>query len=415
MNYPPPRKCSLSASNQCGIQIKNLILHFSLCLAFTSLLSIPKTAFVQSNSWSTEGNHNIQSGDFLGSSDYSPLEFRTDSVSRVYISESGNIGIGTTNPGAALDVASGDVKIQALSGIGYKMVMVNPNGLLQTSTLLPEGPSGGSTCNAVLDGWSYNLANGAVLQLCDHYHSVQIGSTPVQTDAQMSALKLDIRGNQRVSGKLYVNEIFTRYFSDDLVFGTDYQEQMRISEDGEFTLNPEAGVFPGVRFSLETEPADDAGILLVSEAGTDWKYGMKVSVDRNNTKALAVSNTNNVSLNAPDGEDVFRVYGSGNVECKAVKVTLQGWGDDVFEEDYELLPLGELRDFVKIYRHLPGVPSENEIISGGVDLGGMQEKMIRKIEEITLYVLELDRSLKALQEENRELKLQLAFKPGIQK
>lgn len=75
------------------------------------------------------------------------------------------------------------------------------------------------------------------------------------------------------------------------------------------------------------------------------------------------------------------------------------WADDVFEPQYELMPLSKLRSFVKTKKHLPGVPSEAEALSKNVSLSEMQVILLRKIEELTLYVLELETEIQHLKQD----------------
>lgn len=91
---------------------------------------------------------------------------------------------------------------------------------------------------------------------------------------------------------------------------------------------------------------------------------------------------------------------NGTVRSREVQVNLDEWSDYVFEEDYELLPLEELEVFIQINNHLPGIPTEAEVLKDGVKLGEMDAKLLSKIEELMLYVIELKK-------ENQEIKRRL--------
>ena len=84
--------------------------------------------------------------------------------------------------------------------------------------------------------------------------------------------------------------------------------------------------------------------------------------------------------------------------------------DYVFAEDYELLPLDELQAYIEEHQHLPEVASEAEVKRGGVDLGGTQMALLKKIEELTLYTLEQHEQLRTLENQNTTLQQQLATK-----
>ncbi len=92
----------------------------------------------------------------------------------------------------------------------------------------------------------------------------------------------------------------------------------------------------------------------------------------------------------------------GKVLCERVKVTVRtynDWSDYVFAKDYKLRPLSEVSSFIQEHKHLPDVPSAAEVVKDGVDLQAMDATLLRKVEELTLYVL-------AQQKEIEELKLE---------
>ena len=122
-------------------------------------------------------------------------------------------------------------------------------------------------------------------------------------------------------------------------------------------------------------------------APTGSLSGYKVAVDGDFVaKRLIVSNSNEV----PDGAyDDFRAAVDGDLIAKRVVVQITDWGDEVLEEGYKLMSLAELESFIKEHGHLPGVPSESEVLEGGNDLGAMDAMLLRKIEELTLYVIQL--------------------------
>ena len=80
------------------------------------------------------------------------------------------------------------------------------------------------------------------------------------------------------------------------------------------------------------------------------------------------------------------------------------WKSYVFDKEYKLMPLEEVKDFVAKNKHLPDVPSAKELVNNGLDLGEMQAKQMQKIEELTLYMLELKKQVDDLKVENEKLK-----------
>ena len=84
----------------------------------------------------------------------------------------------------------------------------------------------------------------------------------------------------------------------------------------------------------------------------------------------------------------------GQVRCASLIVKTNGWGDDVFAADYQLTPLGEVAAFIGQHQHLPGVPSEQELVAKGINAAEMAETQMRKIEELTLYAIEQEKRAK---------------------
>jgi len=82
---------------------------------------------------------------------------------------------------------------------------------------------------------------------------------------------------------------------------------------------------------------------------------------------------------------------NGNIHSKEVKVDTNIWPDYVFNEEYNLPTLAEVENHIKEKGHLHNIPSEEEVLKNGIHLGEMNAKLLQKIEELTLYVIELNK------------------------
>lgn len=95
--------------------------------------------------------------------------------------------------------------------------------------------------------------------------------------------------------------------------------------------------------------------------------------------------------------DDYKLVVDGGLLCENIKVQDSGnWPDFVFEDEYDLMELSSLRNFIDEHHHLPDVPSASEMNGNGIDLGSMNELLLRKLEELTLYVLELEEEVNEL-------------------
>lgn len=90
---------------------------------------------------------------------------------------------------------------------------------------------------------------------------------------------------------------------------------------------------------------------------------------------------------------------NGRIRAKEVRVETANWPDYVFEDGYSLQDLNELESYIKSHKHLPGIPTAALIESDGVDLGEMNRKLLEKVEELTLYVIDLNKQLHLLKHE----------------
>lgn len=88
-----------------------------------------------------------------------------------------------------------------------------------------------------------------------------------------------------------------------------------------------------------------------------------------------------------------RLAVNGKIRAKEIKVEMANWPDYVFENDYKIISLQELEKYIKEKKHLPEMPTAKEVEAGGVELGEMNKLMLKKIEELTLYLIEKDRQL----------------------
>lgn len=153
---------------------------------------------------------------------------------------------------------------------------------------------------------------------------------------------------------------------------------------------------------------------------TNWIGGRigsvyETSSSSNNSAALVFYTNNNNDGNAgPDGTtEKMRILGNGamligtvnytgyllavngSVRAKSLKID-SNWADFVFEKNYELRPLKEVEKFIQENGHLPEIPTTKEVTENGIDVGEMNAKLLQKVEELTLYVIELEKKVNGM-------------------
>ncbi|QHS56419.1 hypothetical protein GWR56_13055 [Mucilaginibacter sp. 14171R-50] len=93
----------------------------------------------------------------------------------------------------------------------------------------------------------------------------------------------------------------------------------------------------------------------------------------------------------------YKLAVNGSVIATAVTVQMYGeWPDYVFKKDYKLLPLTEVKNYIDRNQHLPDMPSEQEIAANGLNLGELSKVLTKKVEELTLYLIEKEKELNVL-------------------
>jgi hypothetical protein len=100
----------------------------------------------------------------------------------------------------------------------------------------------------------------------------------------------------------------------------------------------------------------------------------------------------------------YRLSVDGKIASEEILVDISGdWPDYVFEPDYDLLSLDEVKAYIRDVGHLPGLPGAEDVETSGIELGEMNRILVQKIEELTLYILDQDQRIKDLSEEVKSI------------
>lgn len=127
------------------------------------------------------------------------------------------------------------------------------------------------------------------------------------------------------------------------------------------------------------------------------------TVTATNIDALTIKDNGRVGIGTTAIPSDFKLAVAGKIIAEEISVKLQSaWPDYVFEQNYSLKPLDQVEQFVKTNKHLPGIPSASQIEENGISIGEMQNKLLQKIEELTLYVIEQQKEI-----ERQKIKIEL--------
>ena len=138
--------------------------------------------------------------------------------------------------------------------------------------------------------------------------------------------------------------------------------------------------------------------LYIRTQGSGTQFALRVDVNAAAETPFIVLNNGNVGIGTRS--PIYELTVNGTIRAKEIIVDT-GWSDFVFEKEYKLPPLNEVEKFIIENKHLPGIPSEAEVKEKGVSVGNISSKLLQKIEELTLYVINLKK-------ENNHLKTQLS-------
>ncbi len=182
-----------------------------------------------------------------------------------------------------------------------------------------------------------------------------------------------------------------------------------------FEVNPV--VYDGVTNSLpynEPDIRDSKGV----------NHNFKVIIDEYvNTQGISYGNNayfNGLGTNSFAGKvgigttdtKGFNLAVNGKIRTQEIRVENANWPDFVFEKSYSLPTLKETEKYIKDKGHLPGIPSAEEVKTNGIDLGEMNAKLLQKIEELTLHLINQNKEIIELRQgvKQQDIKINLILK-----
>lgn len=123
-------------------------------------------------------------------------------------------------------------------------------------------------------------------------------------------------------------------------------------------------------------------------------FNFKNALNENTYLTIKKNGKVGIGTNTPTGTLTV----NGNIISEEMEVVVDVWPDYVFNDNYKLISLTRVESFIKKNKHLPDVPSEREVKENGLNLGDMDAILLKKIEELTLYIIEQDKRMRILNE-----------------
>jgi len=170
--------------------------------------------------------------------------------------------------------------------------------------------------------------------------------------------------------------------------------------DGAFIIRSSDGNSAGI-IRTSGDPESYNGMVFYANRGSGF-ISFNTNNNNSTTEQMRIITNGNVGIGTATPDDKLSV--NGNIRAKEIKVETANWPDYVFEENYQLLSLPELENYIKTNKHLPGMPDQVQVKEEGVSLGEMNRKLLEKVEELTLIVIELKKENDQHEREINELK-----------
>lgn len=310
------------------------------------------------------------------------------------VGNTGNVGIGTTTPTDLLQVNGGNIRVSNPAGYPFG-VAVDVNytsatwarefgfaygstgklaafGVYANSGTMNYAYIGGSAATtAHLTPWMVFKPNGYIgIGTVDPFTTFSVNGAVSIYSAVASTAPRPPVSNGTITGEI-------RGTNKDW-YGAD-DGFLRISAGGGSNSNTKSFIDLSGYTSNQLERYEN---IILGTAGLER---MKIAYNGN----IGIGTSNPTAKLAVNGD----------IKATRVKVTTNAadWPDYVFSTSYQLPGLLQLEEYIRKHQHLPGVPSAEEVKKeGSADLGSMNEILLRKVEELTLYMIELKKENTAL-------------------
>ncbi len=334
------------------------------------------------------------------------IVFNTKAVDRMWIDENGKIGIGTANPTGLLTVNGTNPWIEMQNN------GVDKGFLQATGNDLKLGTN------------STNTTGNLVFQtkLLDRMLIDENGNVGIGTTTPSSILTVNATDPILQIKNANVDKGFIQLVGDDIKIGTNLsntygsfiartkgQDRFIVNYKGQIGINMPADPNSTYSFSIAEDENDNTGIALYHggyrRAGFNYNgFNPFLTAStgdfyiyRNSSYPFVLHSDGNYTMGGHNTATGYRlsVYGK-TIATEFTALPTGSWPDYVFEKNYKLKPLAEVKKYITENKHLPNIPAAAEVEKNGIQLGDMTKRLMEKVEELTLYIIGMQEQIDAL-------------------
>jgi len=281
--------------------------------------------------------------------------------------------------------------------LGWRVMDITSSGTnsrLHLHASGQAGVNGGSTVAQVSnDFYLQNYQNGALIFGTNGENMMRLSPSAnlLLGTTYDAGYKLDIMGSTRTIGRLVVGDATVSQGKITLssLDRADFQMKTGGSSDDAFSIYTYGGNIGSNYCQMGTARAT----LYLDTRSSIAPFRFFTGT----TDIMDMFSSGNIGIGTNNTDMGYKLAVNGNVAAQRITVTPGGWPDYVFDKNHRLPTLAEVERFIQQHKHLPEVPSAATVEKSGVDLGDNQATLLKKIEELTLYIIDQNKRIEKLE------------------